>query len=164
MLCLVLLVERVDFHLIHHGTDTGKGGNVHHSVGIEIGDANSAELSGLIQVLQRPVGTIIIAKRLVQKHQIQIIRPQFSHGFQYGSLCLFIAIMLDPDLGRQKDFFPGNARFFNCIAYLFLIEIALGCIQSPVTCLQSVQNTALTDILRYLIDAVAQDRHFDSVW
>ena len=102
-------MERVDLNLIHHGTDAGKGGDVHHTVGIEIGDADGAELSGLIQVFQRPVGAVIIGKGLVQKHQIQIICPQLPHGFQYGCFCLFIAVMLDPDFSRQKDFFPGDA-------------------------------------------------------
>ena len=109
LFCFGLLVERMDLNLIHQGTDAGERGDVHHPVGIEVGDADGAKLSGLIQVLQRPVGAVIIGKGLVEQHQIQIIRPQLLHGFQHGCFCLLISVMLDPDLGRQEDLLPGNA-------------------------------------------------------
>ena len=108
LLCFGLLMEGVNLHLIHHGPDTGKGGNVDHPVQIEIGNTNGTDIPGFIQVLQCPVGTVIIGKGLVQKHQIQIIGPQLPHGFQYRCLCLLVAVMFDPDFGGQEYFLPEN--------------------------------------------------------
>ena len=64
----------MDLYLIDHGTDTGKGGDVHHPVGIEVGDADGPDFACFVQVLQGPVSAVVIGEGLVQQHQVQIVR------------------------------------------------------------------------------------------
>ena len=63
----------MDFHLVDHGADPGKAGQIHQPVGVEVGYADGPQFAFVVEVFQGAVGAIVIAKRLVEQHQIQII-------------------------------------------------------------------------------------------
>ena len=115
--------KRMHFHLIDHWLYPCKIGKLYHTVYIVVRYTDCAKLTCFIQFFQCSPCTISITKRLVQKHQIQIIGSKLLHGFQYGLLAFFIIKMLNPYLRRQENLFSVNSWFLNSRTNLFLREI-----------------------------------------
>ena len=80
--CGFLLIVRMRLHLIDHRFDARKGTNVHQPVGIEVGNADGAQFSLRIQLLQRSPCAVVICKRLMQQNEVEIIVLQFTQRFQ----------------------------------------------------------------------------------
>lgn len=154
---------RVDFHLIDHWLDTAERSNVDHTVNIEIGNANGSDFALVIQFLQCTICTVGIAKRLVQQTQIKIIYLQFPHRLQNRFFCIFVAVMLDPDLGGQENFLSWNTAFSNGTAHFFLVEIALCGVDEPIAYFQCIRHTTFALVLGDLINTVAKLGHFDTI-
>ena len=72
----LLLLEHMGFDLVDGRLDLGEMLNVQIPVGAEVGHADGTELAGLIKFLHRPVSAIIIAKRLMDEQQVEIIGTQ----------------------------------------------------------------------------------------
>jgi len=99
----------------------------------------------------------------MQKHQINVVGFQLAHGFQHRLPRLVVPIMLHPNLGGQEDLTSRYAGFGNCLADLFLIEITLRRVNVAVADRECVQHAPLAFILGYLVNPVAELRHFYSV-
>ena len=127
--CKFLLVKWVCLHLIYHRFDFRKGNNIHQTIRVKVGYTDGSDPAFLIQFFQSPVSTIIVCKRLMQQDQIKIRCLQFFHRSKHRLFCLFIAVMLNPYLCRQENILSCNARLYDGIPHLFLIKIALRCVQ-----------------------------------
>lgn len=146
---------RMGFHLIHHRSDTGERRDVYQSVGIEVGNANSTDHAFLIQILKGMPCAVVIRKRLMQKHQVNIIGFQFLQRFFYRPFAGIIPVMLHPHLGGQEYFLTGNAGLLDCRTDLFFIKITLSRIKAAVSCFQRIQYASFALILCHLIYAIA---------
>ena len=160
--CLLLL-EDVSLNLVDGGLHSGKVLDVQVAVRAEVGHADGADLAGVVELLHCAVGAVVIAERLMDEQQVQIIGAQFAHGFLNGGLGFFIAGIGDPYLGGEEELFPGQAALGQGSTHAFLIAVGLGCVNAAVADLDGIQHTALGILRRGLVNAVAQLGHFDAV-
>ena len=71
--------------------------------------------------------------------------------------------MFYPDLSGQENVLAVGAGLFDGGTDLFLIKIALCCVDGTVADLQGIQYATLTFILCDLINAVAELWHFYAI-
>ena len=151
------------FYLVYHRFDFAALSQIYKTVRIEITQADSTRLTCFISFFHSPISAVVVVKRLVNQQQIHIVTLQLTQGFVDRSFRPFITGIGNPDFGGNENFFTGNAAFLHGIAYTFFIGISLCCIDRTVTYTQSICNAAFTLLGCYLINAVAQHRHFDPI-
>ena len=99
----------------------------------------------------------------MQEHEVDVIGPKLLQGIFHGFSAGVVAVVLDPDLRRQEDLLPRDAGLLDRRPHFLFIEITLRGIKGTVAGLQRVQDAALTFVFGHLIDAVAEDRHLDTI-
>ena len=132
-------------------------------VGVEIRDADGAEFSFLIRLFQCAVCTVSVAERLVQEHQVDIVRLQFTQALVDGSLCLFVAVVGNPYFRHKENFLAVDAAFAHGIAHALLVMVGLRRVNHTIACTEGIRDTTLALGGRYLIDAVTHLWHFNAV-
>jgi hypothetical protein len=90
-------------------------------VRIAVADTDGTDFPFLVCFLHCTVCTAVIAKRLVDQIQIQIIQSQIVKGSLDRLLCSFIAVVLYPELCCDEQFFSCYAALFDCCADCLLI-------------------------------------------
>ncbi|MMZ62506.1 hypothetical protein D1872_247170 [compost metagenome] len=93
---LDLLIERVRFDLVDGGHDFIMHNEVHQTVGQEVADTDRLNLAFAVQVFHRTPSTVVIAERLVNKVQIEIVELQLLQGFGKRELGSLVAGILNP--------------------------------------------------------------------
>lgn len=78
--CDLLLLEDMRFNLVDGGLDLGKALKVEVAVGAEVGNADGTELAGLVEPLHCAVRAVVIAERLVDEQQVEVVGLQLAHG------------------------------------------------------------------------------------
>ena len=121
-----LLLKHMGFHLIDHGCNFCELTQIDQSVRVEVGHANSPQLSLFVCFLHGSVCAVIISKRLMDQHQVKVVGFQLVQGFVDGCLCLFITGVGHPDLAGEEQFLSGYATFLDSIAYRFLVSVGLS--------------------------------------
>lgn len=154
-----LLIEGVRFDLIDHGLYARERAQVYQSVGIKVGNADGAQLALRIQFLKRPPCAVIIGKRLMQQNEVEIIELHFSQRFQNGFFAFLVAVVFDPYLCGDEQFFAGNTRLFDGVADFLFVKVRLRRVDMAVADFQRVCHAALALLLRHLIHAVAELEH-----
>ena len=158
-----LLIVRVRLHLIDHWLDTREGAKVYQPVRVEVGNADGAQFSLCIQLFQSSPCAVVIGKRLVQKHKVDVIELQLTQRFQHGLSAFFIAVVFDPYFCGDEQLFAGNARPFDRVADFLFVEVGLRRVDMAVADRKGVGNTPFTFLPRHLIHAVAELGHFYTV-
>lgn len=72
------MLENMEFNLVNRRFYFGKVSNIDKPVRIKIGNTDSPDLTVFIRFFHCPICSVIIAKRLMNKQQINIIRLQLS--------------------------------------------------------------------------------------
>ena len=160
---LRLLMEYVRFYLIHCRHDFHIMAQVDKAVGKEIRYADSPQLAGLIRLFHGPVRSVIVAKGLMNQHEIDIISLETAQGIVDRRLRLFVSGIGNPDFRRQKDVAAHDAGLPQPLPYFVFIVIGLRRIDESVPCMQGVFDAAHAFVRRNLIDAVSDGRHFYAV-
>ena len=102
---LLLVEERVAFHLVDHGHDLAVQAQVSHALGIEIAYSDCLCLSALINIFQRAPCGIVVANRLMQQIQVDILQTELVQG---NLKALFSSgIILNPELRGDEQLFAG---------------------------------------------------------
>ena len=109
LLGLTLLKERIHFNLVNRRDHLVVEHEVHDSVRLKIGDANRSDLACGVQVFHSPPLAIHVAKWLMNEIEIEIVQLQSLQGPLKGCQGVVIAVSLDPELGGDEQFFPGDS-------------------------------------------------------
>ncbi len=161
---LNLLMKRVRLNLVDGRLHAVVDDEIHHAVGLEIGDTDSPDFARFVQFFQCAPRTENVAVGLVDKVQVEVVEAEAFEGFGEGHLCAFVARILHPKLCGDEELFSGHSALSDCIAYCFFIHVGRGCVYQPVAGLDSIRDCALTRCrIRHLIDAEAEDGHFYAV-
>ena len=89
-----LLVEGVNFNLVHRRGHVVKGDKVGQSVWMEVADANGANFACLLQFFHGTPGSMDIAVRLMNQVQVNVIQLQPIQGaFELGFSAFVICIL-----------------------------------------------------------------------
>ena len=151
------------FHLIDRRNDFHVAGDVDEMVGIEIRDADGAEFPFLVRFFQCAVCAITVAERLVQEHQVDVVRLQLTQALVDGSLCLFVAVVGNPYFRHKENFLATDAAFAHGITHALLVMVGLRRINHTIACTEGIRYTTFAFGGRYLIDAIAHLGHLDAV-
>ena len=76
--CLMLLVEYVGFYLVYHWRNLHVGRKIHQMVREEVAHADGTKLACLVSLFQVSIGSVAVAERLVQEHQVDVVGLQFA--------------------------------------------------------------------------------------
>ena len=113
------------FHLIDHGCNFCELTQIDQSVRVEVGHANSPQLSLFVCFLHGSVCAVIISKGLMDQHQVKVVGFQLVQGFVDGCLCLFITGVGHPDLAGEEQFLSGYATGSHTISHTTLVAVGL---------------------------------------
>lgn len=80
-LSLDLLVEHVGLDLIDHRSDLHVCSEVYEMVGVEVADADGADFTLAVGIFESAVCAIAVAERLMEQHEVDIIRAQAAEAF-----------------------------------------------------------------------------------
>ena len=103
------------------------------TVRTEVAQSDCPGLSFCKKFLKGPVCAVVVAERLVDKQQVDIVCLQFSETFLEGGSCTFFSCVGDPDLGDNEEFLARNPACGNCISHTFFVGIELSGIYEPVS-------------------------------
>ena len=159
----LLLMEDVGLHLVDRRGDFGELAQVDQAVGIKIADADGAQLASTVGLFHRAVGAVIVAERLVNQQQIDVVGVQLLQRTVDGGLCHLVSGVGDPHLGGQEQLVPRHAAFLDGGAHRLLVAVGLGGIDGAVAHRDGVQHAAFTFLAADLVDAVAKFWHLDAV-
>lgn len=140
---VLLLEEGVKLYLVNGGDHIHRFAQVSQPGGVEIAYADGPERTVPVCFLHGAVGPHIIANRLVNKVQIQIIQAQVVQRTLNRCLRPLIAGVLHPKLCGDEQFLTGNAAFLQSSAYRLFVHIGGG-INQTITGTDSIQHRLLT--------------------
>ena len=160
---LCLLLKDVRLHLVDHGLDVDKLAQVDEAVGVEVGYADRAQLACPIGLLHGAPCPVVVAEGLVNEQQVDVVRAQLFQRRVDGRLCPFIACVGDPYLRRQKELVARNSALLDRAADRFFVVVCLCRVDRAIADRDRVKHAPLALLVADLIDAVAEDGHFDTV-
>lgn len=95
--------------------------------------------------------------------EVEIVETQFLHRYIESFQRIVIAVVLDPELGRDEEVFPGDAAFFDGGSDAFFIAVGSNRIDQAVAQFQGRTDGFFCFCGFRLIDAVTKHRHFNAV-
>src|SRR6185369_9713073 len=141
---LDLLTERMRFYLVDCRCHLVVNDEIHDPVRLEIADADRTDFAFPTQLFHGPPGTVDIAVRLMDQIQIQIIQLQPGQRFIERLPGSFVARILDPELGGDKELMPGHAATPDRVADGFFIHVRRRRINRSIARLQGTTDAAFT--------------------
>ena len=103
-----LLEEGMELHLVDSGFDLHGLTDIGQNLGIAVTNADGLQLALFVGLLHGPIGTDIVAHRLVDQVQIDVVQPQLLHRGLNGLLGTLVAGVLNPQLGGNEQFLRGT--------------------------------------------------------
>ena len=159
-----LLVERMGFDLIDRRRDLVVQNQVLKAVGVEVRHTDGADAALAVKLLHGAPRTVDVAVRLVDQIEVQIVQPQLRHRLLERLSGRLITRVADPQFRGDEQLFAGNAAATDGTSHGLLVTIGRGGVDRTVTDLQGVADRPFANLrVRNLINAEAEDRHFDAV-
>jgi len=156
--------KRIDFDLVDRRRNLIECHQIEQTVGVEIADADCAQLAATVSLLHRAPRTVHIAERLVDQVQIEIVELQPLQRLVDRQPGRFVTGFLNPQFAGDEKLLPGDAALFEGIADGRLVEIGCGRIDQAVARTDRIEHAALAlGGVGYLEDAKAEHRHPESV-
>ena len=159
----VLLAERMRLDLVHRRRNLRERAHVDQSLRVEVRDADSANLPRLVRILHRAVRAGIVAHRLVEQHEVDVVGAQAAQAFVDGRRRTLVVHIGNPDLARDEHVLARNAAFAHGGADAFLVAVRLRRVDEAVAHFQRFRNAALRVLRRRLVDAKPEHRHLHTV-
>ena len=139
------------------------GLEIDEAIGIEVAHADGSYLTFTIRTLHSSVRTIVIAERLMDQEQVNIVGLELLQTFEDGGISLLFARISDPDLRHYEEFGARHATLGDGLTYTLFILIGLSRIDHPVAYTDGIQDTALSFLRIDLVYAIAQLRHLHTI-
>lgn len=123
LVCEALLLEHMCLHLIHRWCDLSKLTKIDKTIWIEIADADSAQLARFESFFHGTISAIIIAERLMNEHEIDIIALQIFQRFVNRRRCFFVACVRHPNLCCKEEFSTRQSATSDRFSNSFFIAV-----------------------------------------
>lgn len=152
------------FDLIDRRRDLVVQNQVLKAVGVEVRHTDGADAALAVKLLHGAPRTVDVAVRLVDQIEVQIVQPQLRHRLLERLSGRLITRVADPQFRGDEQLFAGNAAAMDGTSHGLLVAIGRGGVDRTVTDLQGVADRPFANLrVRNLINAEAEDRHFDAV-
>ncbi|CAI2540320.1 Uncharacterised protein [Serratia ficaria] len=159
-----LLVEGVNFNLVYRRDHFIECDKVSQSVRMEIADANGANFACLLQFFHCTPCPMDIAVRLVNQVQVNVIKLQPIQGAFELCFSAFVIGILQPQLGRYKEFVPCDTGLFKCVPDLGFILVRRCGIDQAVSRIDGINNGSFAfGGIRHLKHTKSLQGHFNTV-
>ena len=158
-----LLAEHVRLQLVHGRLYFGVFRHIHEAVGIEVREADGTYLSVPHGFLHSPPRARIVAERLVDKQQVDVVGAQLAERFIDATGGFFLSGIGNPYFRREEQFAARHTAFGDRCAHALFIVIRLRRVNQPITCADGIKYATLALFERYLKHSISQYRHFDAV-
>ena len=157
------LEEGVHLDLVDRRGHAAADGKIGQALGSEVAYADRTHQPRLLQFAHGPPASPIVAKRLMDKVEVQIIEIQLGKGRLERLHGLRIASVLHPNLAGDENAFPGHVASHYADADGLLVEIRRCSVDEAIACADGVCDRLLAlDGIRYLVHAEAQHGHSHS--
>ena len=101
-------------------------------VGVEIADTDGPQLPLPVRLRQGAVGTVAVAERLVQQHQVDVLCLEFLQTLVNRSLCPFVAVVRNPYFRHEEDVLAPDAALLPGTPHALLIAVSLCRVYHPI--------------------------------
>ncbi len=102
----------------------------------EVADADRPHPAVGQQLLGRPVrchGRVeVCGHRPVEEVEVHVVEPELLTALLEGAQCLLVAVIADPQLGRDEQLIPVDAAAADALADLPLVEVGRRRVDKPV--------------------------------
>ena len=135
-------MEGIDLDLVDGRGNFVERDQVHQPVRREIGDADSAQLAGLVRVLHRAPGTVDVAEGLVDQVQVEVIHLQALQRLVDCLRRLVVAGVLHPQLAGDEQVAARDAAILDAGADRRFVLVRRGRIDQAVAGANGVDDGA----------------------
>ena len=132
-------------------------------VGIEVRDTDGACEPLLVQLLHRPPRAVVVAERLVDQIQVEVVNPELLKRSLERTSRLLLALMLNPELRRDEQLLARDAARLDPATDGFLVAVRRSRVERLVPGGNRLDDHLLRVLGWNLEDAEAEDRHLDAV-
>lgn len=87
---------------------------------------------------------MVVAVRLVQKHQIDVVGAELLEGLLDGIVDIALTVVGDPYPIDEEDIVAVDAELFDALADAFLIAVGLSGVDQTAAAIQSILDVLCT--------------------
>ena len=121
--CLPLLEEGVGLNLVHGRLHLVVQEEVLQAFVREARHADGAYAALLVQAFGGAPCGVVVAVRLVQQVQVQVVEAELFHRQVEGAQRVVILIVLNPQLGGYEHVLAPQSAVAQCRAHFLLVEV-----------------------------------------
>jgi len=162
-LLLPALMEHVRLDLVHRGRDLVVLDQVDEPIGVEVRDADRTDPAFPVEVLHRPPLAVVVAVRLVDQIQIEVVQAQAPKRCLERPLGVVLAGVLDPEFGGDEQLLAGNTALRDRPPYRLLVVVPGGGVDRAISGCERVADRLLRLLRRNLEHAESENRHLNPV-
>ena len=146
--------------LQHGGLHFADGENFADLRGREVRKADRLDLAGLVGLLHLPVAGNVVARRLVDQKQVDVVSAEALQRLVDGVVLL---VKARPELGLEEDFLTRQAGLLHRSADGLFIYIGVGGVDETVAARQRAFDRSLRLVRRQQEGADAGHGHPDPI-
>jgi hypothetical protein len=146
----------VALDLVDGGCDLVVFDQVDEPVAIEVCDTDRADQTFALQVLHRAPRAVVVAERLVDQIQVDVVEAEPLQRSLEAAPCLHLAGVLCPELGRDEQLLARNATRGDRPADGLLVAIRGGGVERAVAGPERLRDDLFGLLGRNLEDAEAE--------
>ena len=158
-----LLVERVRLDLVDRGRHLGEGAYVREPLGVEVGDADGAELAGAIGVLHGAPRAGVVSHGLVEQHEVDVVGAERAQALVDRGGGPLVVHVGDPDLRGHEDLVAGHVALRDGGSHAGFVSVGLRGVDEAVARGERLGHAALGVLGRRLVHAEAEHGHLHAV-
>ena len=157
------LIENMGLDLVDRRCDVVVGDEIDEPVGMKIRHPDGAGPALTIQFLHRPPRSVVVAERLMDEIEIDVVQAQSVQRPLECGLGRVVAGVLHPQLGGHEQLIAWDAAAVQGASDGLFVLIRRGGVDVPVAGVQRLADDRLGVVGGHLEDAESQDRDLDSV-
>jgi hypothetical protein len=136
-------------------------------VGVEVRDADRPDPPLLVELLHRAPLAVVVAERLVDQVQIEVVEPESAQRVVERALGVVLDAagrgVLDPELGGDPELLTCDAAGLDGRTHGVLVAVGGGGVEVAVAGLEGGLDRLLGLVVGDLEDAESDDGHRDAV-
>ena len=150
--------EHVGFNLVDHRCYVKEGTDACEADRREVEDTDRANETRFVSALHISPSGMVVAVRLVQKHQIDVVGAELLEGLLDGIVDIALTVVGDPYPIDEEDIVAVDAELFDALADAFLIAVGLSGVDQTAAAIQSILDAVFCLIVSDLEGSVAEHR------
>ena len=140
--------------------DLADGENLSNLRRVEVGQTDGTHLARLIRRLHQAIARDVVARRLVDQQQVDILGTQPRERLIHRVRLL---VKARPDFGFEEDFFPLQAGSLHRAPDRLFVDVGVGGVDEPIAVGKGAEDGGFRLVRGEQERADARHRHFDAI-